>query len=233
MASRNGFVASAEAIREELGRILAGPGFAKARQLRTFLNFLVEKTLAGDTENLKEYSIAVQVFGRDESFDPTADNIVRVEARRLRTRLAEDYAAEGRFDPLLIDIPKGTYIPQFSTRDFQEEDRLADALSQYRIGERLGVMSDGVLYRGTDLRLGRKVLLWVTSSVEDPARRNALLERARAAASLHHPNLCPIYEVGELPDRRVFMVMPSPGDLTLSESLRRGDISIAAALEAA
>ena len=233
MASRNGFVASAEAIREELGRILASPGFAKARQLRTFLSFLVEKTLAGDTENLKEYSIAVQVFGRDESFDPTADNIVRVEARRLRTRLAEYYASDGRFDPLLIDIPKGTYIPQFSTRDFQEEDRLADALSQYRIGERLGVMSDGVLYRGTDLRLGRKVLLWVTSSVEDPARRNAILERARAAAALHHPNLCPIYEVGELPDRRVFMVMPSPGDLTLSESLRRGDISIAAALEAA
>ena len=145
MASRNGIVASAEAIREELGRILASPGFAKARQLRTFLSFLVEKTLAGDTENLKEYSIAVQVFGRDDSFDPTADNIVRVEARRLRTRLAEYYASDGRFDPLLIDIPKGTYIPQFSTRDFQEEDRLADALSHYRIGERLGVMSDGVL----------------------------------------------------------------------------------------
>ncbi|HEY7302858.1 MAG TPA: LpqB family beta-propeller domain-containing protein, partial [Bryobacteraceae bacterium] len=223
----------ANAIREELKLILASAGFAKARQLRTFLAFLVEKTLSGELDELKEYSIAVQVFGREESFDPTLDNIVRVEARRLRTRLAEYYASEGRFDPLLIDIPKGTYIPQFSTRNFQDEDRLADALSQYQIGARLGVMSDGVLYRATDVRLGRKVLLWVTASVQDSARRKAILERARAAAALHHPNLCPIFEVGELPDKRVFMVMASPGDSTLSEYLRRGDLSVGAALEAA
>ena len=233
MADQDTFAPSASAIREELNLILAGAGFAKAKQLRTFLTFLVEKSLAGELDELKEYSIAVQVFGREEAFDPTVDNIVRVEARRLRTRLAEYYSSEGRFDPLLIDIPKGTYIPQFSTRNFQDEDRLADALSQYQIGPRLGAMSDGVLYRATDVRLGRKVLLWVTASVHDPDRRRAILERARAAAALHHPNLCPIYEVGELPDKRVFMVMASPGESTLSECLRRGDLSVAAALEAA
>jgi Tol biopolymer transport system component len=233
MASPETFVPSTTAIREELDLILASAGFSKAKQLRTFLSFLVEKTLAHELDELKEYSIAVQVFGREESFDPTTDNIVRVEARRLRTRLAEYYASEGRFDPLLIAIPKGSYIPHFSTRTFQDEDRLADALSQYQIAERLGAMSDGVLYRGTDLRLGRKVLLWVTSRVQDPARLKPMLERARAAAALHHPNLCPIYEVGELPDKRVFMVMASPGDSTLSECLRRGELSVTAALEAA
>ncbi|MBV8476782.1 MAG: hypothetical protein JOZ36_08960, partial [Acidobacteria bacterium] len=216
MASPETVVPSTAAIREELDLILVSAGFGKAKQLRTFLKFLVEKALAHELDELKEYSIAVQVFGREDSFDPTTDNIVRVEARRLRTRLAEYYASEGRFDPLLIDIPKGTYIPQFSTRNFQEEDRLADALSQYRIGERLGVMSDGVLYRATDSRLGRKVLLWATSSVRDPDRLKTLLDRARAAAALHHPNVCPIYEVGELPDKRVFMVMASPGESTLS-----------------
>ncbi|MBV8810701.1 MAG: PD40 domain-containing protein, partial [Acidobacteriaceae bacterium] len=233
MASPETVVPSTAAIREELDLILVSAGFGKAKQLRTFLKFLVEKALAHELDELKEYSIAVQVFGREDSFDPTTDNIVRVEARRLRTRLAEYYASEGRFDPLLIDIPKGTYIPQFSTRNFQEEDRLADSLSQYRIGERLGVMSDGVLYRATDSRLGRKVLLWATSSVRDPDRLKTLLDRARAAAALHHPNVCPIYEVGELPDKRVFMVMASPGESTLSECLRRGEISVTAALEAA
>ena len=233
MASPEKLEVTAGAIREEMNRILASAGFAKAKQLRTFLSFLVEKTLAGELDDLKEYSIAVQVFGREQSFDPTADNIVRVEARRLRTRLAEYYVSEGRFDPLVIDVPKGTYVPHFSPRSFQEEDRLADALSQYQIAERLGVMSDGVLYRAVDLKLGRKVLLWVTSSIDEPARLNAILDRARAAAALHHPNLCPIYEVGELTDRRVFMVMASPGDSTLSERFRRGDISVAAAMEAA
>ncbi len=233
MASPETVVPSTAVIREELDLILGSTGFAKAKQLRTFLRFLVETALAREFDELKEYSVAVRVFGREESFDPTTDNIVRVEARRLRARLAEYYASEGRFDPLLIDIPKGTYIPQFSTRNFQEEDRLADALSHYRLGERLGVMSDGVLYRATDLRLDRKVLLWATSTVKDPARLKTVLDRARAAAALHHPNVCPIYEVGELPDKRVFMVMASAGESTLSECLRRGEISVSAALEAA
>ena len=70
---------------------------------------MVEELLAGRADRLKGYTIATDVFGRDESFDPQTDPVVRLEARRLRRALEHCYLTAGRDDPIRIEIPKGGY----------------------------------------------------------------------------------------------------------------------------
>ena len=82
-----------------------------------FLKFVVEQTLAGEGERLKEYVIGVEVFDRDADYDPRLDAIVRVEAARLRTKLAEYYAGEGRSDAVVLNLPKGGYAPLITRAD--------------------------------------------------------------------------------------------------------------------
>jgi TolB-like protein/Flp pilus assembly protein TadD len=103
-----------EAVRAEVARVVASPGFVSAGRLAPFLTFLVERALAG--EPAKESVVGVEVFGRPPDYDPRLDPIVRVEARRLRSRLAEYYAGPGSTDPVVIELPKGAYVPVFRTR---------------------------------------------------------------------------------------------------------------------
>ncbi len=86
-------------VRRQLDRLLASSGFANAVRMSRFLKFVVEHTLAGEGERLKEYVIGVEVFDRDTSYDPHVDSIVRVEAARLRTKLAEYYAGKAAGTP--------------------------------------------------------------------------------------------------------------------------------------
>jgi hypothetical protein len=85
-----------EDVRRQLKSVLSSPVFTSSGRLSRFLEFVVERTLAGDGERLKEYVIGIEVFDRDASYDPRLDSIVRVEAARLRTKLAEYYAGHGR-----------------------------------------------------------------------------------------------------------------------------------------
>ena len=87
-------------IRRQLERILASDGFARAERMSRFLRFVVEQTLRGRGDQLKEYLIGVEVFDRRESFDPRIDPVVRGEARRLRLKLKEYYDSEGQNDPV-------------------------------------------------------------------------------------------------------------------------------------
>src|SRR3974377_1399410 len=79
-----------DAIRGQLERILNSKAFARSPRISRFLSFVVEQTLAGQENKLKEYLLGVEVFGRLDSFDPRIDSIVRVEARRLRFKLEKD-----------------------------------------------------------------------------------------------------------------------------------------------
>ena len=99
----------AESVRAQLARILSSQPFSNAPSLSRFLRYVVEHTLDGNTEELKEYSLGVEVFGRGEAFDPRTDTIVRVQARRLRSKLKDYYDAEGKTDPIVIELPKGHY----------------------------------------------------------------------------------------------------------------------------
>jgi TolB-like protein/Flp pilus assembly protein TadD len=105
------------ASRQQLERILASVTFRQVDRLKRFLSFIVSEALAGRGHQLKEYVIGVQVFDKDSSFDPRADPIVRVQARRLRARLVRYYREEGGGDALVIELPKGGYAPVFKSRD--------------------------------------------------------------------------------------------------------------------
>jgi adenylate cyclase len=104
-----------EAVRAELERILASKSFQNAGRHSRLLRYVTEKTLSGESEQLKEYAVGVEVFDRDASYDPRVDSIVRVEAGRLRTRLDEYYANDGASSGVRITLPKGGYVAQFST----------------------------------------------------------------------------------------------------------------------
>jgi hypothetical protein len=97
---------SAEAVRAQLVRMTRSRTFANAPVLRRFLEHIVDATLQEKTDELKEYALGVDVFGRGESFEPRVDTIVRVQARRLRSKLEEYYDTDGRNDPVLIELPR-------------------------------------------------------------------------------------------------------------------------------
>ncbi|HKE26903.1 MAG TPA: tetratricopeptide repeat protein [Bryobacteraceae bacterium] len=100
-----------EAVRRQLERVLASPGFSRNERMSRFLRFVVDQHLAGKDKELKESVIAIDVLGRSPDHDPKRDSIVRTEAARLRARLSEYYLGEGKNDPLLIELPKGGYVP--------------------------------------------------------------------------------------------------------------------------
>ncbi len=101
----------ADLIHEQVDKILNSPGFAQSQRLIRFLRFIVEQYLKNEADQLKEYRLGVSVFDRDSSYDPRTDPIVRVEASRLRAKLREYYDSEGRDDPVVIEMPKGSYAP--------------------------------------------------------------------------------------------------------------------------
>jgi TolB-like protein len=104
---------SPEQVRDALDEVLAWQGIARSPQLAELLRYVVEKTLAGEAAGIKAYSIAVDVFGRPLGFDPQADPIVRVQARRLRTLLEQFYQSDQSHVPVQIHLPLGRYVPDF------------------------------------------------------------------------------------------------------------------------
>jgi len=104
---------SEDAIRAELTRLLSSHEFRASKRSQEFLRYVVEHTLSGDADKLKERNIGIDVFGRPSSYDPTDDATVRVKAGEVRKRLGLYYASEGAHDPIRIDLPGGTYVPEF------------------------------------------------------------------------------------------------------------------------
>lgn len=102
--------------RAELERVLASKGFASAGRLSRLLRYIVDKTLAGEADQLKEYAVGVEVFDRDDQYDPRLDSIVRVEAGRLRSRLDEYYNGQGASAAWRITLPRGGYVARFEPR---------------------------------------------------------------------------------------------------------------------
>jgi len=98
------------------------------------LSYLINRTLAGEESQIKGYSIAIDVFGRPEDFDPQSDSIVRVQAGRLRKALALYYHTDGQNNPVRIELPVGRYIPVFSRRDQPVDDPCEE---QHRIEQRV------------------------------------------------------------------------------------------------
>ncbi|MGA2183484.1 MAG: tetratricopeptide repeat protein [Bryobacteraceae bacterium] len=108
----NGATMDAALVRQQLEKILAAAEFANASRLQQFLAFVVDEKLNG-AETIKETALAIQVFNRRSSFDPSGDSVVRVAAGNLRIRLRDYYLSSGRDDPIVIELPKGSYVPLF------------------------------------------------------------------------------------------------------------------------
>jgi TolB-like protein len=124
-----------EAIRQQLDRILHSGPFHQSQRRQRFLEYLVNEALAGRGERLKGYNVGLEVFDRPETFDPVVDPIVRIEAARLREKLLEYYATEGKDDPIRIGLPKGTYAPLI---EFLEGEKQIQNISQRRLRGRIG-----------------------------------------------------------------------------------------------
>jgi TolB-like protein len=103
-----------KAVREQLSRIVKSSEFSNSPKLKKFLQFIVEQTLTGRETKIKGYTIALEVYGKTGDFESEKDPIVRVEARRLRRLLDHYYRYDGKQDPILIQVPKGGYVPIFA-----------------------------------------------------------------------------------------------------------------------
>ena len=100
-------------IRTQLQKVLSSTAFANAERMRRFLEFVVEHTLSAPNEHLKEMTIGLELYAGHGEFDPRITAVVRVDASRVRTKLREYYSSEGTADPMVIDLPKGSYTPVF------------------------------------------------------------------------------------------------------------------------
>ena len=112
--SADGAAPSEAAVRGHLKQVLQHPDFAASPQLSSFLTYVVERKLEGAEERIKAYSIATEALGRPASFDPQADPIVRVQARRLRQTLLAYYNAPGADRAMRIELTVGKLHPAFS-----------------------------------------------------------------------------------------------------------------------
>jgi hypothetical protein len=114
-------------VEAQLERLLASPFFSHSRRFPAFLRYVVEKTLAGDTEQLKERTLGIEIFGKSAAYDPATDPIVRVTAAEIRKRIALYYQEPGHEQELRISLPLGNYVPQFHAPEAEAAEQPTDA----------------------------------------------------------------------------------------------------------
>jgi hypothetical protein len=115
----------------QLARVLGSHVFGRVhRKTRSFLDFVVAKTLIGHGEQIKEMTVAIRVFRESTDFNPLESSKVRVAGAALRRRLAAYYACEGKRDPVRITIPVGTYVPRIRFCERRANSRPASVTSR-------------------------------------------------------------------------------------------------------
>ena len=119
----NGARPTEEQVREEMTRVLASHEFRSSKRSQDFLRFVVENTLRGAADILKERTIGIEVFGRPTSYDPSDDATVRVKAGEVRKRLGLYYSTQGAANPLRIELPSGTYVPEFHVMEAPQAEK--------------------------------------------------------------------------------------------------------------
>ncbi len=117
-------------IKQQTLRILNFPSFRNSPVLSRFLEFVITETLDEKELQIKEYSVAIHVLGRSRDFNPNRDSIVRIHAGRLRRALTDYYLSEGMYDPIIIQIPKGCYVPEFIASGTTTLDAPPESLSK-------------------------------------------------------------------------------------------------------
>ena len=111
---------SKDLIQTQLDHIINSPLFEATKAQNAFLRYIVEKVLNGQSDDIKGYTVATEVFGRGEDFDQSRDPVVSIHANKLRRALEHYYIVAGKNDPVRIDMPKGSYVPTFSHQTVKE-----------------------------------------------------------------------------------------------------------------
>ncbi|HXU35907.1 MAG TPA: hypothetical protein VN937_06050 [Blastocatellia bacterium] len=145
---------------EQLETVLRSQTLASSPNLRVLLQYLVVKAIGDQEIHLKEYTIATEVFGRAGTFDSRTDSVVRVQAKRLRTKLQEYYEQEGKSDKIFIDVPKGHYSVVFSY--IRNGPKVEDALDIDAETMEAPVEAPAALSRKVDRDRASKLVLILT-----------------------------------------------------------------------
>jgi hypothetical protein len=128
------------AARAQIERLTASKTFETSDVHRRLLHYLAEKSLAGEADRLKEYTIGIEAFGKPESYDPKQDSIVRLQASRLRQKLAAYYQAEATGDPVRVTLPKGAFKLNFEPAGGDDPVATAPAAAPVRTRVLAGVL---------------------------------------------------------------------------------------------
>lgn len=124
MAVTRTLASSSEEFFQQIEHITKSHSLRGSESLCKLLQYLAKQALDHPEAPLKEYQIATEVYGRSADFDPQSDSTIRVQAGRLRMKLAEYYASEGAHDPIVVKIPKGSYHLIFEPRQFASQPHL-------------------------------------------------------------------------------------------------------------
>jgi len=131
LPEREAFTAEEKrAIEEQLERLLANSFFSHSRRFPAFLRFVIERTLSAETEQLKERTLGIEIFGKDANYDTASDPIVRVTAAEIRKRIALYYQEPGHEHELRVSLPLGSYVPHFHPPDAELAERETPALTR-------------------------------------------------------------------------------------------------------
>jgi hypothetical protein len=205
---------------EQLERILQSRAMHGSESLRSFLRYVAVKSIQESTDQVKEYTIATEVFGRSDDFSPRNDSVVRVQASRLRQKLQDYYSDEGRSDRIIIELPKGHYNPLFTVRpaepdppvqslsipegpdhNHQPTQTVASSLSEAREPrERRWV---GILGAAVVLLAGAVTLL----SISNASLRN---QGRQVGAETPHQSFGPVWQIFFDNDDPTILVLSNP-----------------------
>lgn len=159
-----------DGILQQLRRVLSSSVFRRAERSSALLRFIVERTLDGQADRLKEYTLGAEALGRGESFDPRADPVVRAEASRLRTRLEQYYETIGSNDPVLLTLPKGTYVPQFASRPAIVQETASAQPVEARSGLSRSLVYQWIPWACAVVAIGLAAVVWIRGRPRtDPA----------------------------------------------------------------
>src|SRR4051812_572898 len=140
-----------EAIYEQIEKIFDYPFFRQSPVLKRFLLFIIEETLAGNSNRIKEYTVGISVLNKPVGFNPRESCIVRIHAARLRRALHRYYLEKGFNDPIYITVPKGAYVPLFSDRVIRDTDQTDHTPPVLSTRISLGIVPFLSLRRNSDL----------------------------------------------------------------------------------
>ncbi len=139
-----------EHLLEQINRLVSSHALHGSESLCKLLRYLAKHAVDHPGTPIKEFQIATEVFGRSADFDPQLDSMVRVQAGRLRSKLTEYYSSDGLEDPIVVELPKGTYVLSFHPRNASAAKAPPGSLN--------GAVSKEAMEKSTERRWGTEVI---------------------------------------------------------------------------